>query len=277
MGIFGRRRRERAEAEAQARIQEFAGLQRAEQLRTILPQLRTALDRTAEALGEGHDLTLRLWGMYGLAISEEGRHEDAVTELGALAKVDAVSTIGRAYQMVALSNLSVQLAYLERFEEACEVARPLLDEARSLPRPADIFTRLSALNTLSMALVLLGRPAEGERTAREALTEAAASDEPVGNFERGLRVNLASALNAQRRYAEALDVLADAVAVTDPAGVHAGASAVGKARATALLGLGRRAEAASAAQAGLTSALLAYGETHTRVRGLRALLADATE
>jgi tetratricopeptide (TPR) repeat protein len=276
LGLFDRRRRERAEAEAQARIGEFTELQRAERLRTILPQLRATLDRTAEALGEGHDLTLRIWGMYGLAISEQGRHEDAVAELRALARVDAVGAPGRAYQLIALSNLSVQLTYLERFEEACEIARPLLDEARTLPRPADVFTRLSALNTLSMALVLLGRPAEAERIARGALTEAAASGERVGNFQRGLRVNLASALNAQRRHAEALDVLSEAVAVTDPAGAHAGASAIGKARATALLGLDRRAEAASAAQAGLTSALLAYDETHARVRGLRALLVDAT-
>ncbi|MEY9872766.1 tetratricopeptide (TPR) repeat protein [Streptacidiphilus sp. MAP12-33] len=275
MGLFDRRRRANAEAEARANVATFVALRNAEQVRTAEPRIRSAVDRAAAALGGGHMLTLRLRELLGQALADQGRGEDALREYRTVADTAGRDGEQLVERLAAHSNLAGQLCMEQRYEEAEREARRLLAEVERLPVDMRVYPRLSALNSVGRALVGLERPAEAEQLLRAALAESASATLPVGSFQRILDVNLASALSAQERHDEALARLDAAAAIVDPSGARAGASAIGMGRATALLGLGRHAEAAEAARAGLDAALVAFDEPHPRVRRLRALLAEA--
>jgi tetratricopeptide (TPR) repeat protein len=276
MGLFDKRRREKAMAAARTHLQEFDRLRDAERLHTAVPQLRAAKEQAAAALGERHDLTLHIQHYLGQALAAQGRGEEAVLEFRALADAAGRDPGSRVAPLAAASNVAAQLCYLERFEEAETQARQILVEVGKLPAFHRPYAKMSVVNNIARALIGLNRPAEAEQAAREALAEAAANAHlPTGSLKRIFNVNLASALSAQHRYTEALKALDAAAMISDPSERHAGDSAIAKARATALLGLGRQEEAAQAAEAGLRSALIAFGEPHARVRELRALLARA--
>ncbi|WP_052433823.1 hypothetical protein [Streptacidiphilus melanogenes] len=276
MGLFGNRRRERARAELQAAYDEFSRMLRAERLRLTEPRMRAARDRARAELGEGDPLTLELRQLYAHALGDLGRGPEAEHEFLAVAEAAGQKKSAHPVRMLALTNRAVQLCFLERFAEADAQAQEVVDAAGTLLPPDDLRTRLSGLNTRAMALPHLGRATEAEALAREAIAEARSIGAVAGSFQRVLGVNLASALNAQGRHTEALDALAEAEQVRDTVGNLGGASAIAKARATALLALGRIDEAQDTARAGLTAALSAYGEDHTRVRELRGLLESAT-
>jgi tetratricopeptide (TPR) repeat protein len=276
MGWLGERRRKKATAEAEARVAEFLHLRGTEQLHTAESRVRTALEQAVAALGEQHPLTLRLRSLHAWALGGQGRSEEALREYRAVADAAGTDTQGRVVRQSALANLTALLCEMRRSAEAESEARQLLDEIERLPVEGRLYGRLAALNSIGKALVDQDRPAEAEEILRAALAESATGTLPTGNFQRVLDANLASALTAQGRYTEALAALTAAAAIVDPTAPHAGASAVAMGRAKALLGLGRHAEAAEAAQAGLDSALVAFGEAHPRVVRLRALLAEAS-
>ncbi|WP_042363796.1 hypothetical protein [Streptacidiphilus neutrinimicus] len=275
MGLFGNRRRERGRAELQAAYDEFCQALWAERLRLTEPRMRAARDRARAELGDGDLLTLELWQLHARALGSLGRGEEADREFLAVAGAAGPDPAAQRIRMLALTNRAAQLCFLERFAEADAQAQEVFEAAGTVPAPDDVRTRLSGLNTRAMALTGLGRATEAEALARQGLAEAGACGRAAGSFQRTLGVNLASALNAQGRHAEALDALVEAEEVRDTVANLGGASAIAKARATALLALGRNEEAQDTARAGLTAALSAYGEDHPRVRELRALLESA--
>jgi tetratricopeptide (TPR) repeat protein len=275
MGLFGKRRQERVEAELRAAHDEFRKVAGGDQLHLAEPGLRAARDRARAELGDRDMLTLRLWQLHASALGNLGRGEEAEREFLKVAEAAGSEAPARWTGLIALTNRAAQLCFLERFADAEAQAQEVVAAASRLPTPQDLYTRLSGLNTQAMAAVGLGRATDAEALAREALAEARSRSGDTGSFQRTLGVNLASALNAQGRHAEALEVVAEAEKVRDATHTRSDASAIAKARATALLALDRHKEAAETARTGLTAALSAYGEAHARVRDLRALLARA--
>ncbi|WP_052434814.1 tetratricopeptide repeat protein [Streptacidiphilus melanogenes] len=275
MGLFGNRRREKARAELQKNYTYFCRVLAAERLRLIESDMRAARDRARAELGDDDLLTLKLWQLYAHTLGNLGRGEEAEPEFRAVAAAAGSAAETQPTRLLALTNRAAELCFLKRFAEAVTQAQEVVETAGIMPPPDDVFTRLSGLNTQAMALTGLGHAAEAEALARNALTTARDSGPVFGSLRRVLCVNLAAALNAQGRHTEALEALTEADRVLAPKVTAGGTSAIAKARATALLALDRHQEALETARAGLTAALTGFGESHTRVRELHVLLADA--
>lgn len=217
------------------------------------------------------DLTLAL-NIAALSIGAQGRHAEALAAYDA-----ALPVFGRTFgadhwpTLKLRSDRAQQLAALGRHAECEAECEAVVRAAACGTGPEMRLVAAAASNGLVFALNAQGRHAEAEALAREALA-------PLGEPDRlclVLRLGLARSLNGQARYEEALAEAAGADALQhglppEQRGQEAGA--VELVAATALLGLGRDAEARDRAVSAHDACLASFGPTHRRTTEARALL-----
>ena len=207
------------------------------------------------------------------ALGAPGRHAEAVAEYDALLPV-----FGRnhgAEHLLTLqlrSNRAQALIPLGRYAE-CETECAAVARAAARGTGPQMPLLAGAARTGQIyAVNAQGRHEEAEALARAALP--AARDSP-GRLILALRLGLARSLNGQARHDEALAEAQDAEELqrslsADQRRPETGA--VELAKATALLGLGRGAEARPLVTAARDVCVAAFGPDHYRVTEARALL-----
>ncbi|MFJ9944336.1 tetratricopeptide repeat protein [Streptomyces erythrochromogenes] len=211
-------------------------------------------------------------GIAALAAGAQGRHADAVTTYDAL-----LPTFGRIFgaehpQTLKLrSDRAQALSSLARYAECEEECAAVVRAAVRGTGPDMLLMATAARNGQIYALAALGRHPEAEALAREALAARRAPD----RFTLVLRLGLARSLNGQGRHEEALDEAERAEALCrrlpqDQRRPETGA--VELAVATALLGLGRGADARPLVAAAQEACLAAFGPAHRRTAEAEALL-----
>ncbi|MFG2957122.1 tetratricopeptide repeat protein [Streptomyces sp. NPDC048291] len=206
------------------------------------------------------------------ALGAQGRHAEAVAEYDALLPV-----FGRnhgaehPFTLQLRSNRAQALIALDRYAE-CEM------ECAAVARAADRGTgpemtvlAVAARNGQVYAVNAQGRHEEAEALARAAL---AARDSP-DRLTLVLRLGLARSLNGQARHDEAFAEALDAEDLyrslsEDQRRPETGTAELAK--ATALVGLGRGAEARPLVTAARDACVAAFGPDHYRVAEARALL-----
>ncbi|MBW8796976.1 MAG: tetratricopeptide repeat protein [Streptomyces sp.] len=206
------------------------------------------------------------------ALGAQGRHAEALAEYDALLPV-----FGRKYGAEHLltlqlrSNRAQTLIALDRYAE-CEVECAAV--ARAAVRgtgPQIPILAGAARNGQIYAVNAQGRHEEAEALARDALT---ARDSP-DRLTLALRLGLARSLNGQARHEEALTEAQraeDLQRSLSEAQRRPETGAVELATATALVGLGRSAEARPLVVAARDACVAAFGPDHYRVAEARALL-----
>ncbi|CAG7648305.1 tetratricopeptide repeat protein [Actinacidiphila bryophytorum] len=271
MKLFRSRGRHDAPAAAGSPLDQPVGLYKAGRY--------VAAESAARAVAESRStlrddqVALVAWSLVGLATSAQGRHAEAVAVYDRL-----LPDFGRVFGAEAVLTLKLrsdraqELARLGRYAE-CEA------ECAAVARIAERggseetgFAAAAARNGLAFALTEQGRHEEAEATAREALAALGAQQD---RFTVTLLAVLARSLNGQARHEEALAAAerADALWQALPEGErHAESGAAGLARATALLGLGRTAEARTHAAAAHRARLAAHGPEHRGTADAQALL-----
>ncbi|WP_189190795.1 tetratricopeptide repeat protein [Streptomyces albiflavescens] len=210
--------------------------------------------------------------MAALATAAQGRHAEALAGYDALLPV-----FGRIFgaehpQTLKLrSDRAQTLSALTRHAE-CEAECAAVARAATRGTGPDMpLIAAAASNGLIYALNAQGRHPEAEALAREALAAHRVSD----RFALVLRIGLARSLNGQARYKEALaeaecaDELSRSLSEERR---RPETGAVELAVASALLGLGRDAEARTRAAVAHDACLAAFGPDHHRTAEARALL-----
>ncbi|MFI0940355.1 tetratricopeptide repeat protein [Streptomyces sp. NPDC021020] len=177
-----------------------------------------------------------------------------------------VMVLGAADKLVyrALLLRAEVLAMLGRYEQAASECGALLAvRPDSVPEKE----RAGAARGLAYCLVETGRAAEAETVLRDVLASSERSS-PTGSVTWALRRELANALSRQGRYDEALALVeGPPTRALDAPGEHQ------LQRATALLGLGRRAKAEAAAEEALAAAAAVLAPAHVNVLEIRTVLA----
>ncbi|MGN5630630.1 tetratricopeptide repeat protein [Streptomyces sp. AC154] len=221
--------------------------------------------------GDDTELPLALT-VTAIAIGAQGRHAEALA-----AHEEALPVFGRIFgdghwqTLKVRSDRAQQLASLGRYAE-CEAECAAV--VRAAMRGTDPELRIvaaAASNGEVFALNGQGRHVEAEARVRTAL---AAHREP-DRMSLVLQLGLVRSLNGQARYEEALAEAAGAEALERglPAeGRGQDAGSVELVAATALLGLGRDAEARVRAVSAHDACLAALGPDHRRTTEARALL-----
>ncbi|WP_406281924.1 tetratricopeptide repeat protein [Streptomyces sp. NBC_00209] len=208
-----------------------------------------------------------------VATGAQGRHAEAVT-----AYDEALSFCRESFGPDHLQTLKLrsdraqQLASLGRYAESETETEEIV---RATADATDEDTRLvaaAATNGLAYALNAQGHHVRAEALARDALTRMTETH----RVRLVLQLALARSLNGQARHGEALAEATTAGelhrALTEGRpGPEAGA--VDLAAGTALLGLGRVAEARARADAGHAACLAAFGPDHHRTQEARELQA----
>ncbi|OKJ74834.1 tetratricopeptide repeat protein [Streptomyces sp. CB02460] len=208
-----------------------------------------------------------------ISTGAQGRHTEAVSEYEEALAASHEFYGAEHWQTLKLrSDRAQQLAAGGRHAECVAECEAVV---RATAGATDEDTRLvaaAATNGLVYALNKLGQHMKAEALAREALTEPAATP----HVRHVLQLGLARSLNGQERYEEALAeaatadelhrVLTDGQRVTDDGALHL-------VTGTALLGLGRAAEARTRADAALAACLATVGPDHHRTAEARELLA----
>ncbi|MFB6618766.1 tetratricopeptide repeat protein [Streptomyces sp. NPDC085524] len=211
-------------------------------------------------------------GIAALSAGAQGRHDDAFATYDALLPV-----FGRIFgaehpQTLKLrSNRAQVLSALARHAE-CEAECAAVARVAARGAGPDMpLIATAARNGQIFALNALGRHPEAEALACEALAAHRVQD----RFTLVLRLGLARSLSGQDRHEEALAEAgrADELRRGLPQEQHRPETgAVELATATALLGLGRGAEARSLAAAAQSACLSAFGPDHRRTTEARMLL-----
>ncbi|MFB6578768.1 tetratricopeptide repeat protein [Streptomyces sp. NPDC056402] len=211
-------------------------------------------------------------GIAALAAGAQGRHADAVTTYDALLPV-----FGRIFgaehpQTLKLrSDRAQALSSLARHAECEAECAAVARVAARDTGPDMLLIATAARNGQIYALTALGRHPEAEALAREAL----AAYRVLDRFTLVLRLGLARSLNGQDRHEEALAEAerADELRRRLPQEQRRPETgAVELATATALLGLGRGAEARLLVTAAQDACLAALGPDHRRTAEAEALL-----
>ncbi|MFG2956307.1 tetratricopeptide repeat protein [Streptomyces sp. NPDC048291] len=223
--------------------------------------------------------TPSLLRMHAAGLSRLGRHEEAAREYEAVGDQlgEHVDELSSAWLIVRALR-APELCHLRRFAEAEADARAIIERSVFTRAPTGLFVRWIATHALSYALTGQGRPEEAESAARQALAAMRVRQDGRGDLVFSLELSLAHALNAQGRYAEALDGVTGARQAYNPA-THYDAAEVhtaGVPTAEALLGLGRHDEAAQVARDTVTALTELFSPEHACVRDARELLARAT-
>ncbi|MET9448546.1 tetratricopeptide repeat protein [Streptomyces cinerochromogenes] len=207
-----------------------------------------------------------------LSIGAQGRHAEALA-----AYDEALPVFGRIYgadhwQTLKLrSDRAQQLAALGRHAECEAESAAVVRAATRGTGPEMRLVAAAASNGVVFALNAQGRHVEAEALVREALARLREPDRLL----LVLRLGLARSLNGQARYEEALAEAAGADELhrglpPEQRGQEAGA--VDLVAATALLGLGRDAEARVRAATAHDACLASFGPAHRRTIEARALL-----
>jgi tetratricopeptide (TPR) repeat protein len=163
------------------------------------------LRETAMAARLCHDSHARyLAGLkYGLALYEEGRPEEAMTEFRfADAHLDELNSLELRSDLY--HSAGITLIWAGRLEEAHEVLFRALVAAEAIdywPGVAD------AWDSISHVWLLLNRPDKGVQAARKAVEAADRTDNPLYRTEAAL--GLGNALRMSGEYEAALEVLPD--------------------------------------------------------------------
>lgn len=207
-----------------------------------------------------------------LSIGAQGRHVEAVA-----AYDESLPVFGRVFgadhwqTLKVRSDRAQQLASLDRYEECAAECAAVVQAANRGRDPEMRNVAAAARNGLVFALNAQGRHVEAESLAREAL---AAHGEPDRLFL-VLRLGLGRSLNGQARYEDALAEAASADALRGALPPEQRGQEVGSVElveATALLGLGRDAEARVRAGSAHDACLASFGPVHRRTVEARALL-----
>ena len=211
-----------------------------------------------------------------LALGQAGRHREALAAYDAmLPELARESGAGSTDVTVCRTNRVQQLALLGQFEEAEGESLALLAIAGRLADQGDrsdgLMLSAVAANALGLTYIESGRSDEAELTLRAPLAqiERRETGREIGP---SLRLNLVNSLTGQGRFIEAL-AEAEPLRGDDPH--HVGGLAL--ARAEAVHGLGRTAEAEALAEQALAEATAAYSPAHHRVLRARTLLAVIQE
>lgn len=215
-------------------------------------------------------------GIAALAAGAQGRHADAVGMYDALVPVFRRIFGAEHPQTLRLrSDRAQALSVLGRYAECEAECAAVAVAAGSGTGPDMAFVMTGARNGQIYALTELGRYAEAEALARQAI----ATHREPDRFRLVLRLGLARSLSGQGRHAEALaeaqraDVLRGSLPQEH---CRAETGAVELAAATALLGLGRGAEAQPRATAAYEACLAVFGPDHHRTRRARTLVDGIT-
>ncbi|WP_329301653.1 tetratricopeptide repeat protein [Streptomyces sp. NBC_00659] len=211
-------------------------------------------------------------GIAALATNAQGRHAEALAAYDELLPVFGRTFGAEHVQTLKLrSDRAQALTALGRHAE-CEAECAAVSQiAARGTGPEMALTAAGARNGLAFALNAQGRHQQAETIIREALADHQASD----RFTVVLRLGLARSLNGQARHEEAL-AEAERVdqlhrALRDELG-RSETGAVELALATALLGLGRAAEARPRAAAAHDACLALFGPNHRRTVEAQELL-----
>ncbi|MFF7337493.1 tetratricopeptide repeat protein [Streptomyces sp. NPDC008163] len=208
-----------------------------------------------------------------ISTGAQGRHTEAVSEYEeALAVSREFYGAGHWQTLKLRSDRAQQLAAVGRHAE-CEAECEALVHATAGTTDEDLrLVAAAAANGLVYALNQRGQHVKAEALAREALAEPSATP----HVRRVLQLGLARSLNGQERYEEALAeaatsgelhrALSEGQRVPDE-------GAADLVTGTALLGLGRTAEARTRADAALSACLASFGPDHYRTVEARELLA----
>ncbi|MEU1620009.1 hypothetical protein ABZ479_22240 [Streptomyces sp. NPDC005722] len=231
-----------------------------------------------------HD-TLEIWILHVRILSQQGRHEEAARELDEL--IEAASTSLDEFGAQVLLCRAVrgnERFWLGRVEESEQELRSVLERSRLLPPPAGFAARWLATDLLSHLLTSTGRPEEGLAIAEEALGMVTRYDEGELRLRFGLELCCAHALNRLGSHAQALESARSAFAVIAGAARSATPPSVvtlqsaealsGIHAAEALLGLGRREEAAREGGSSIATLRRMHGPHFGIVRQAERSLAD---
>ncbi|MER7759201.1 tetratricopeptide repeat protein [Streptomyces sp. NPDC097619] len=213
-------------------------------------------------------------GIAALAAGAQGRHAEAVSTYDTALPVFG-ETFGTAHpQTLKLrSDRAQALASLDRHAEAEAECAAVARTAADGTDPDLPLVATAARSGRIYALCALGRHPEAEAVAREALAAHPGPD----RFTLVLRLGLARALRGQDRHEEALaeaEYAERLYRLLPPEQRRPETGAPELARAAALLGLGRAAEARPLAAAAHDSCLSAFGPSHRRTTEARTLLAS---
>ncbi|MCH5673398.1 tetratricopeptide repeat protein [Streptomyces gilvus] len=206
------------------------------------------------------------------SVGAQGRHDEALAEYDALLPVFGRGLGAEHPQTLALrSNRAQTLTALARHAECEAECAAVARTAARGTRPDSALIAAAARVGQIYAVNAQGRHTEAEALAREALAGHRTSD----RITVALRLGLTRTLNAQGRHEEALREAESTEELSRSLSEdqrHQEAGAVDLALATALLGLGRDAEAGPRARAAHDACVSAFGPGHYRTAEARALL-----
>lgn len=207
------------------------------------------------------------------ATSAQGRHLEALTEFDTLLCVfRSVFGAEHPQTLILRSNRAQTLTALSRYTEGETECAAVARAAAHGKGPEMPLIEAAAQNGVIYALNGQGRHQEAEILAREVL---GAPSPGTGRLELVLRLGLARSLNGQGRHQEAL------TEAERTAGLRSGlprelqlpeVGAMELAMGSALLGLGRDAEARACASTAHDACLTIFGPDHYRTAEARALI-----
>ncbi|AUG75471.1 hypothetical protein CFP65_0508 [Kitasatospora sp. MMS16-BH015] len=247
--------------------------------RMLLGDVLLATHRTQQAisemdafldLAERHHfgrLPLQVHSTRALAYGLLGCDTEAATQYAELAEAWTAEGGPEAAQvMEARASWALHMVRLGHYEEAETECRELIRAAID-PNQALANTDWSAWCTLALALIGQGQAAEAEALLREVVAGA----DPAGSDLRQL--TLVKALNAQRRYGEALSAAetGEATVAAAPRSRRGYRSALGLELGTAQLGLGRADSAILEVDRALADCHAVFGQRHHRALELGTL------
>ncbi|MFF4541121.1 tetratricopeptide repeat protein [Streptomyces aureus] len=209
-------------------------------------------------------------GIAALAMSAQGRHAEAVAAYDELLPVFRKTFGAEHVQTLKLrSDRAQTLPVLGRAAEGAAECAAIAEAAARGTGPEMRLLGAGARNGLAFALNAQGHHQQAESVIREALADHREAD----RFTVVLRLGLARSFNGQARHEEALAEVeyADRLYRTLENRTSESA-AVDLARATALLGRGRTAEARSHARAAHDAGMHAFGPDHRNTVEARELL-----
>jgi tetratricopeptide (TPR) repeat protein len=208
--------------------------------------------------GHTHEPYLTAWRILVNALTQGGKHGEAVAELTGF--IDVVSEAAGSESALATMlrvNRAGQLAYLGRFDEAEADCRAAIEQCKMEPPGKGVdHYRFSAVNNLLFVQNGRGLHAEAESAARQSIREA----ESASLCEHALPMLhrcLAVSLNGQGRYTDA-EALLSALRPDSPDDVVS----VGTHLAAAQLGLGDLDRAESGARAAAEAGACLLGPAH---------------
>jgi tetratricopeptide (TPR) repeat protein len=199
-----------------------------------------------------------------------GRGTEVLAEMEALiAELDGAPPPVRTLRLLVRNNRAAVLNWQGRYAEAEAEAQAMLRELAHLKHLEKVWQlELSVLDGLAESLCGLGRHEEAEAIARGNLPRA----QGVDGAEAALHSTLVRSLNGQGRYTEALTEARR----LHPERERGHTGRLDLATAGALLGLGRRAEAAEAARRALADCETHLHPAHPRLEEARTLLGRIT-